>query len=181
MFKNDAKKIARCREDQMSEEIQGKYLQSGKPVGAAIRCAVAGLSVAALLAGGTAAFASQLHFTAELSGGGEAPPNPSPARGHVDATLDTDTNTLTWRVTYSGLTAAPIGAHFHGPVAYSGLTSEENAPIQVGTSGGLGSPFSGTSVLDATQTKDLKGKRWYFNLHSKNFPGGEIRGPVVQR
>jgi CHRD domain len=165
----------------MSEEFQAKYLQSSKPVGAAIRCVVAGLSVAALLAGGTTAFASQIHFTAELSGGGEAPPNPSPARGHVDATLDTDTNTLTWRVTYSGLTAAPIGAHFHGPVAYSGLTSEENAPIQVGTPGGLGSPFSGRSVIDATQTKDLKGKRWYFNLHSKNFPGGEIRGPVVEQ
>ena len=29
--------------------------------------------------------------------------------------------------------------------------------------------------------KDLKGKRWYFNLHSQKFPGGEIRGPVVQR
>jgi hypothetical protein len=165
----------------MSEEIQGKYLQSGKPAGAAIRCIFAGVSAAALLAGGTTAFASQIHFTAELSGGSEAPPNQSPAHGHVDATLDTDTNTLKWRVTYSGLTAAPIGAHFHGPVAYSGLTSEENAPIQVGTSGGLGSPFGGTSVIDATQTKDLKGKRWYFNLHSTKFPGGEIRGPVVQQ
>jgi hypothetical protein len=165
----------------MSREFQGKNLQFGKPAVAAIRSVVAGLSVAALLAGGTAAFASQIHFTAELSGGSEAPPNQSPARGHVDATLDTDTNTLKWRVTYSGLTAAPIGAHFHGPIAYSGLTAEENAPIQVGTSGGLGSPFSGTSVLDATQTKDLKGKRWYFNLHSTKFPGGEIRGPVVQR
>jgi hypothetical protein len=181
MSNNSAKKIARYREGLMFEEIQGNRLYLGKPAAAAIRCFAAGLSVAALLAGGTSAFASQIHFTAELSGRGEAPPNQSPARGHVDATLDTDTNTLTWRVTYSGLTAAPTGAHFHGPIAYSGLTSEENAPIQVGTAGGLGSPFSGTSVIDATQTKDLKGKRWYFNLHSTKFPGGEIRGPVVER
>ena len=87
----------------MSEEVQGKCLQSGNAtMRSAIRCAVAGLGVAALLASGATAFASQIHFTAELSGGSEAPPNQSPARGHVDATLDTDTNTLTWRVTYSG-------------------------------------------------------------------------------
>jgi hypothetical protein len=165
----------------VSDEIQGKQFQSGKPAAAAVRCVVAGLSVAALLTGGPAAFARQIHFTAKLSGGGEAPPNQSPARGHVDATLDTDTNTLTWRVTYSGLSAAPTGAHFNGPVAYSGLTAEVNAPIQVDTSGPLRSPFGGTAVIDATQTKDLKGKRWYFNLHSTKFPNGEIRGPVVQR
>ena len=92
---------------------------------------VAMLAVAALLAGGPAAFASTLTFKAELSGGGEAPPNNSAGKGHVSATLDTDTKTLTWSVTYSGVTGAPIGAHFHGPVSYVGMTSEENAPIQV--------------------------------------------------
>ena len=61
--------------------------------------AVAGLGFAALVAGGTVAFASEIHFSAELRGRGEAPPNDSPAVGHVDATLDTDTRTLTWRVT----------------------------------------------------------------------------------
>jgi hypothetical protein len=145
------------------------------------RYAVAGLGILALLAGGSAAFAEKIHFTADLFGRGEAPPNNSPGRGHVDATLDTTTNKLTWRVTYSGLSGAPIGAHFHGPVAYSGLTSEENAPIQVGTSGKLSNPFGGESVIDANQAKDLKGARWYFNLHTPQFPGGEIRGPVVQR
>ena len=71
------------------------------------------------------------------------PSNDSTATGHVEATLDTSTNTLTWTCVYSGLSAAPIGAHFHGPVSYIGATSEENAPIQVGTPGSLASPFSG--------------------------------------
>ena len=139
------------------------------------------LALIALMAGGSAAVAEKLHFTADLFGRGEAPPNDSAGKGHVEANLDTATNTLTWRVTYSGLSGAPIGAHFHGPVAYHGLTSEENAPIQVGTPGALSSPFSGQSVIDATQVSDLKGSRWYFNLHTPKFPGGEIRGPVVQR
>ncbi len=130
---------------------------------------------------GSAAFADILNFQADLTGGGEAPPNGSKAIAHVEATLDTDTNTLTWTCVYSGLSSGPIGAHFHGPVSYIGATSEENAPIQVGTPGNLASPFSGRSAIDATQAQDLKIGRWYFNLHSTKFPAREIRGPVVRK
>ena len=120
-------------------------------------------------------------FQADLSGGREAPANDSAATGRVDAKLDTSANTLTWTCVYSGLSAAPIGAHFHGPVSSVGATSEENAPIQVGTPGNLASPFSGKAVIDAAQAQDLKIGRWCFNLHSTKFPAGEIRGPVVRR
>ena len=142
---------------------------------------LAALALAALIAGITAARADVLNFQADLTGGREVPSNNSPATGHVDATLDTSTNTLTWTCAYSGLSAAPIGAHFHGPVSYIGATSEENAPIQVGTPGSLASPFSGRATIDATQAQDLKIGRWYFNLHSTKFPAGEIRGPVVRK
>jgi CHRD domain len=142
---------------------------------------VAMLAVAALLAGGPAALASTLTFKAELSGGGEVPPNNSAGKGQVSATLNTDTKTLTWSVMYSGVTGAPIGAHFHGPVSYIGTTSEENAPIQVGTPGSLASPFRGSSPIDDTQMQDLKNGRWYFNLHTPKFSAGEIRGPVVRQ
>jgi hypothetical protein len=145
------------------------------------RPTVAMLAVAALLGGGPAALASTLTFKAELSGGGEAPPNNSTGKGQLSATLNTDTKALTWTVTYSGVTGAPIGAHFHGPVSYVGMTSEENAPIQVGTPGSLTSPFKGSTTIDDTQIQDLKNGRWYFNLHTPKFPAGEIRGPVVRQ
>jgi hypothetical protein len=143
--------------------------------------AVVMFAFAALLASGATALASTLTFKADLSGGGEAPPNNSTGKGQVTATLNTDTKTLTWTVTYSGVTGAPIGAHFHGPVSYVGMTSEENAPIQVGTPGSLVSPFKGSSTIDDTQMQDLKNGRWYFNLHTPKFPAGEIRGPVVRQ
>jgi hypothetical protein len=146
-----------------------------------VSAAIAALATLGLLAVAPAADASTLAFKADLSGGGEAPPNDSTGKGHVAATLDTETRTLNWTVTYSGVTGAPIGAHFHGPVSYHGLTSEENAPIQVGTPGSLASPFKGTSVIDEIQLKDLKDGRWYFNLHTPKFPAGEIRGPVVRQ
>lgn len=126
------------------------------------------------------ALADTLKFKADLVGQGEVPPNESTGKGHCDASLDTQTLLLSWACSYSGLIGgAPIGAHFHGPVSYSGLTSEENAPLQVGTPGSLTSPFKGTSQIDATQAHDLKIGRWYFNLHTPKFPAGELRGPVV--
>src|SRR5271166_521091 len=153
----------------------------GGSYGAATRLSLLALACAALIATGSPGLALIIPIQATLTGGGEVPPNNSPAKGLMTGTFDTDTNTLTWTVTYSGLSSPPIGAHFHGPVSYLGLTPEENAPIQVGTPGNLASPFHGVTKIDDTQAKDLKDGRWYFNLHSKKFQGGEIRGPVVRR
>jgi CHRD domain len=139
------------------------------------------LTCAALAASASQALALRIPIQAYLTGAGEVPPNNSPAKGLMTGTFDTDTNTLEWTVTYSGLSGAPIGAHFHGPVSYLGLTPEENAPIQVGTPGNLASPFHGVAQISADQAKDLKDGRYYFNLHSTKIPGGEIRGPVVRR
>ncbi len=145
------------------------------------RVSAAGLMFAMVAAGSaTVAQAAKLNFTADLRGQGEVPPVKSPGKGHVTATLDTDTNTLSWSVTHSALSAKPIGAHFHGPVSYVGNTSEENAPIQVGTPGDLSSPFKGSTTITATQAKDLKDGRWYFNLHTPAHPDGEIRGQVIR-
>ncbi len=143
-----------------------------------MRAGLAALAFAPLTATGSAALAETLNFQADLVGGQEAPPNDSTGTG-LDATLDTNANTLTSACISSGLSSGPIGAHFHGPVFYIGSTSEENASIQVGTPGNLASPFSGKAVIDATQAEDLKVGRWYFNLHSTKIPGGEIRRPVI--
>ena len=145
------------------------------------RLSLLALASAALIATGSQAFALRIPIQATLNGAGEVPPNNSPAKGLMQGTFDTDTNTLEWTVNYSGLSGAPIGAHFHGPVSYLGLTPEENAPIQVGTPGNLTSPFHGIAQISADQAKDLKDGRWYFNLHSTKIPAGEIRGPVVRR
>jgi hypothetical protein len=140
---------------------------------------VAALAIFAVLAAGSA-FAATLSFKADLRGGGEVPPVNSSGTAHLHATLNTENNTLTWSVSYSGLSGAPIGAHFHGPVSYIGMTSEQNAPIQVGTAGKLGSPFKGSTTITDTQAKDLKDGRWYFNIHTPANPAGEVRGQIIQ-
>ena len=144
------------------------------------RPSIAALAVAALIATGTCSFADTVSFKAELSGVREVPPTQSKGTGSLRATLDTASNTLTWTGSYSGLSGPVTGAHFHGPVSYVGMTSEQNAPIQVGTQGSLAGPFKGSTAITDTQAKDLLDGRWYFNIHTPANKDGEIRGQIVK-
>ena len=164
-----------ARADFRSASRQGLTAKGG-------RASVAALAFIALVASSPPALALKIPIQASLSGGGEVPSEQQSRQG-------TDGRNVRHRHRYADLDGHLLGlvqprrsrAHFHGPVSYLGLTPEENAPIQVGTPGNLASPFHGVAKIDDTQAKDLKDGRWYFNLHSKDFPAGEIRGPVVRR
>jgi hypothetical protein len=152
--------------------------------GASAAMAGLGLSTLALTTwfwAASPARAETIRFKADLTGAGEFPPSDSKGTGHCDATLEADSNVLNWQCTYSGVSGPLIGAHFDGPVSYRGATSDGQAPIQVGTAGELTSPLKGTAKIDANQAHDLRQGLWYFDLHTKKFPAGEIRGPVVKQ
>ncbi len=120
------------------------------------------------------ALAETQHFTADLSGKSEVPPNDTAGTGTADITYDTDSKTLQWTVTYEGLTGPATAAHFHGPAS-----PEENAPPVVPVEGDLASPIKGSKDLTADQADNLQKGMWYFNIHTDANPKGEIRGQVV--
>jgi hypothetical protein len=134
--------------------------------------ALAAVSLVCLVAAGPLQ-AKTVHFTAVLNGASEVPPNTTTGTGEVKADLDTVTKVFSYTVTYSGLTGPAAAAHFHGPAA-AGV----NAPPVI-TMKDLASPITGTAVLSAPQMSDLQGGKWYFNVHSKAHPGGEIRGQLA--
>lgn len=119
-----------------------------------------------------AADAATLHFSATLKGADEVPPNTTTGSGEVTATLDTTNQAFSYAVTYSGLTAAAMAAHFHGPAAPG-----SNAPPII-TIKALASPIKGEAMLTEAQIADLKAGRWYFNVHTAAHPTGEIRGQL---
>ncbi|MDP1566904.1 MAG: CHRD domain-containing protein, partial [Polaromonas sp.] len=43
------------------------------------------------------------------------------------------------------------------------------------------SPMSGQATLTAAQMADLLGGKWYANIHTARYPGGEIRGQMTVR
>lgn len=119
--------------------------------------------------------AAQTSLIATLTGAEEVPANDSPGTGTVEATYDSDSNVLNYTITYSGLTGDATAAHFHGPAAPG-----ENAPPSVPIEGSLASPISGTATLTDAQETELLGGQWYFNVHTAQYPDGEIRGQVLQ-
>jgi hypothetical protein len=133
------------------------------------------LSTALLLSVATPAFAEQKTFSANLTAAEEVPPTQSTGTGTVQATYDTDTKVFTWTIEYSGLTGEATAAHFHGPAAPG-----ENADPVVPIPDPLASPINGTATLDDTQAADLLAGKWYFNVHTAQYPDGEIRGQVLE-
>ena len=119
--------------------------------------------------------ADQVNFKADLSGASEVPPVTTAGKGTATAALDTATKTLTWTVTYSGLSGPATAGHIHGPAAPGA-----NAGVLVPFSGNLASPIKGSATLTDAQVSDLEAGRTYINLHTADNKGGEIRGQLVR-
>lgn len=137
------------------------------------------LAVAVLALGlsacGTTPPANVVRLGATLNGAAEVPPKAVPGTGTAEVNYNRDTGTLSWRVTYSGLTGPLTGAHFHGP---AGPTA--NAGIVVPMANAP-SPITGEAKITPAQAGDLMAGLWYVNLHTAANPPGEIRGQVTLR
>jgi hypothetical protein len=142
------------------------------------RFAAAFLLVGAMaLAGCSSTNSNVVNMGATMNAASEVPPNTSPGKGDAVVKLDKATKTLTWTVTYSGLTGDATAAHFHGPAA-PGANAPVVVPIGMGT---VPNPATGSKVLTDDQIADLMAGKWYVNVHTKANPGGEIRGQVVAK
>lgn len=117
---------------------------------------------------------AQFTFAAFPSGLGENPPNVSPGSGYGTVVLNAASNQITVNLSWSSLTAPTTASHIHGPGG-------------VGTNAAVLFPFSGvpattagaippqTFSINPTQVGYLFAGYLYMNLHTANFPGGEIR------
>lgn len=122
---------------------------------------------------------AQTTFTGTLSGAQEVPPNASAATGFGRVTLNAAETQITVSLNYNNLGTNQTLTHIHrGAVGVNGpiLFDLDPAPPQGGTSG----TFTAlTFSVTPAQVADLKAGLWYFNVHSTNFPGGEIRGQIT--
>ncbi|MFN3513999.1 MAG: CHRD domain-containing protein [Phenylobacterium sp.] len=139
-------------------------------------------------------------FVASLSGSAEDPPNASPGTGWAKVTL-VDPDTLFLEVSFSGLLSDTTIAHIHGPTAapHTGTAGVmTQLPTFVGfpagvTAGGYSNTFDLLSTGSynpafvtanggtAAGARDalvaaLNGGQAYLNIHTQQFPAGEIRG-----
>ncbi|HET7288624.1 MAG TPA: CHRD domain-containing protein, partial [Pyrinomonadaceae bacterium] len=110
-----------------------------------------------------------LLFTATLTGSQETPPNNSTATGRATLLLSPDEKTARVSLAFAGLSSGQTDAHIHGP-APAGVSASAIFPLP------LGQVSDFPITLTAAQVQDLKNGLLYVNVHSSNFPTGEIRG-----
>jgi hypothetical protein len=169
-----------------------------------IACLLALASV--LIMPAPAAHADVINLFANLSGANDS--TPSLGTGFVQVVLGTTAQTLALNVTFSGLTSPDTAAHIHccAPLGtnagvattvptFGALGPNPEFPLGV-TSGTYDQTFSlldssfynpafvtanGGTVAgaEATLIAGLENQMTYFNIHTMNFPGGEIRGQLV--
>jgi len=114
-----------------------------------------------------------------LTGAQEVPAISPSGSGTLDVSYDKSTKTLTYTAMYTGMTDSVTMMHFHGP-AEKGKNAGVVYPIPDFSKGTAGTA-SGTVKLDEVKMKEaeLLGGKYYFNIHTKTHPAGEIRGQVV--
>jgi hypothetical protein len=137
----------------------------------------------------------QEKYVAELRSTNEVPTNSSAAVGRVVLLVSRDSSYAEYSVEQSGLTGGIRGGHFHraaagvnGPIILSFFfDSTTGAAINTPTPGTTDLELSGSigrtitkAQLDTILT-DLRAGNLYANIHTPNFPGGEIRGQLVKQ
>jgi hypothetical protein len=150
----------------------------------------------------SAAHAVPMTFVANLSGANEVPPVVSPGTGMATIVLDPTAQTLQVNATFSGLTSNDQAAHIHccAPLGTNAGVAT-TVPAFPGFPLGVTSGTYSSAVFDLTQPliynpafitaqggiaqaevaliNGIENGLTYFNIHTANFPGGEIRGQLV--
>jgi hypothetical protein len=158
------------------------------------------LLFASALLWATTAQATSITFATVLSGAAESPPNASPGTGVAFVILDTVAQTLEVDVTFSGLTTPNTASHIHCCTASPDTGNAGVAttvPTFTGFPGGttagtyshtfdltLASSYNpafvtaqgGLAQAEAAFIAGLMARETYLNIHTQQFPGGEIRG-----
>ena len=117
-----------------------------------------------------------------LLGTEESPSNNSTGYGALTAIYDEQTTQLyyqfEWRLSPGNEATA---VHFHGPASRG-----ENASVVIdlgpisGNSGTQTGMVTLSNLPNPTLIDDLKEGLWYLNIHSDQFPSGELRGQLVE-
>lgn len=116
-------------------------------------------------------------FEASLSPSQEVPVTASSGSGAAEVQFNENTNKVSWKVTYSGLSGSATAAHIHGPAAMGA-----NAGVVIPLTGNLDAqPIMGEMTVTAAQYADMAAGLYYVNIHTAKFPGGEIRGQLRKR
>jgi hypothetical protein len=110
------------------------------------------------------------NYDVALNGASEVPANGSAATGKFIGSYTKSTRQLAFTLSYSGI--APTDWHIHkGAPGVSGSVEISLNPV-------VPSPLQKSVTLTPEQETDLLNGNFYVNIHSVEFPAGEIRAQL---
>jgi hypothetical protein len=123
------------------------------------------------LAGVAPAAAATYIYSAILNPRQQVPPVSSTAMGGGQFIINTDDNEVAYWISFGGLSSAETEAHVHsGAAGTNGSPSVTLVPEN---------PKIGVWYFDEAQEAALLAGQTYVDIHSDNFPDGELRGQIV--
>ena len=117
-------------------------------------------------------------FDTRMNAASEVPSNGSTATGFGRVVLNAAETQITASFYYENLSSGTTVGHIHGPAAVGVNASPifDMAPTTGQTSG---SAVDRVFAVTPAQVADLRAGLWYFNVHTTNNTGGEIRGQIM--
>jgi len=137
------------------------------------------LALGLVFALGSMAAQATVMFEAFLTGANEVPSNGSTASGFGTVVLNDAETMITVDLSWLGLTAPATAAHIHGP-ASPGVNAAVLFPLSGVPSAVSGAISQQSFTITAPRVAELQAGLFYFNVHDATFPGGEIRGQILQ-
>ena len=128
------------------------------------------------------AHAQVVEFRATINAGQENPATVSPATGSAIMLYDVGANTFDLIVSIDGMANLATASHLHeGPVGTNGgvVTNLGGETAYTRSGNSLRATFRNITH-GGDKLKLLQGGA-YFNIHSVQFPGGEVRGQLIPR
>ncbi len=113
-------------------------------------------------------------LSATLNAASEVPSTASPGTGSGQLTIVN--SLLTYNFSFTNLLSAATGAHIHGPAT---ATQSTNVLIPFSPPATNAGSFSNAVALTSTQLLYMVEGLTYANIHTTNYPLGEIRGQVL--
>lgn len=115
----------------------------------------------------------------DITGGQEVPVVSTRGAGNLDVRYDKANKQLTLTFAWGNLTDSVTAMHIHGP-ALPGVAGPVLVPFTNFPRGKYGSHTQTFRVDEVTlKEAELFGDQYYVNIHTKAFPGGEIRGQIL--
>lgn len=131
-------------------------------------------AVVAVAALALSACSDEDEFEAEMNGASERP-TPVNTQATGNAVVKIEDTSVTVTGDFEGLSGPAVAAHIHGPA-----DKETAAPVlcPLTATAAVSGTLSGSCSFSEDQLQQLRDGQMYVNVHTQQYPQGEIRGQL---